>query len=97
MTLYFVGLGLGDERRIGNGFVHFFAVLSGAALVLCLDFLADTAYILLTLYFLPSFIGYMAGFTGISMFAIYPGFVYMNVLMLGFVPFAFWLSLPEIE
>jgi hypothetical protein len=93
-----VGIGLGYlEKRLTNAFTHFFALLAGAALVLCLDILNSTLYILLTLYFLPMFMGYMAGFSGIVMFAVYPGLFYMNVLMLGFAPFAVWRSIPEAE
>ena len=93
-----IGLGVGYmERRLTNAFSHFLSILAGFAIVFCLDFLAETAYILFTMFFLPLFIGYIAGFTGIIMFAVYPGLFYSNLLMIGFAPFAYYLSIPEME
>lgn len=91
------GLGLGDPaRRVFNAFAHFVGVLGGLAYVLCLDFLDSTAYQLISFMF-PIFLGYIGGYTGIIIFAVSPGLLYSNLLMLGFAPFTVWLSIPEAE
>jgi hypothetical protein len=39
----------------------------------------------------------MAGFTGIIIFAVFPGIFYSNLLMIGFAPFTTWLCFPQAE
>jgi len=91
------GLGLGDvERRVVNGFVHFIGVLGGLAFVYCLDFFESMQYILIS-FLAPIFLGYISGYTGIVIFAVYPGLFYSNLFMIGFAPFTLWLCFPEAE
>lgn len=91
------GLGLGDpSRRVFNAFAHFVGVLGGLAYVLCLDFLNDTAHQLISFMF-PLFLGYIGGYTGIIIFAVSPGLLFSNLVMIGFAPFTVWLSIPEAE
>jgi len=91
------GIGLGDpEQRVINGFAHFLAVIGGLAYVLCLDILESTAYQLISFMF-PIFLGYLAAYIGIIIFAVYPGLLYSNLVMIGFTPLTVWLCIPEME
>lgn len=91
------GLGFGDAaKRLVNGFSHFIGVLGGLALVYCLDFFESMQYILIS-FLAPIFLGYISGYTGIVIFAVYPGFFYSNLFMIGLAPFTLWLCFPEAE
>ncbi|MCJ7570703.1 MAG: hypothetical protein MUO82_02335 [Candidatus Thermoplasmatota archaeon] len=91
-----IGLGLGYQgKRLTNAFSHFFALIFGGY-VLCLDFLNSIKYQLISLL-APVLVGYIAGFTGIIIFAVFPGLFYSNLLMIGFAPFTSWLCFPEVE
>lgn len=88
-----VGIGLPDQR-IYNGFTNFLALIGGLAFVLCLDFIEGVRYTLIS-YMLPVLIGYIAGYMGIILFAIYPGFFYANLVMIGLAPYTIWIQVPN--
>jgi hypothetical protein len=86
------GFGLGLEIRLANGFLHFLAIVGGLGLILCCDIIEGILYLLWTFTF-PIFIGYMAGYAGLIMFAVYPGLIYSNFVALGVVPYTFWFQI----
>jgi hypothetical protein len=88
------GVGLGIDQRKFNGFTHFFALVGGLGAVLCFDPTEAILYILIT-YLLPLLVGYLAGYMGFIVFAVYPGLFYSNLVMLGFVPFTIWIQIPN--
>ena len=91
------GIGLGmPDLRIFNGFTSFIGLIGGLGFVLCVDFIEQTIYTLIS-YMLPILIGYMAGYMGLIIFAVYPGSFYSNLVMLGFVPYTFWVQIPNME
>ena len=91
------GLGLGDvTKRTVNSFSHFIGILGGLALIYCLDFFESMQYILIS-FLAPIFLGYISGYTGIIIFAVYPGLFYSNLFMIGFAPYTLWLCFPEAE
>lgn len=90
------GLGIGFRKRMITSFSHFLGVLAGIGYVLCVDFLAGIKYTLIC-FTLPLLLGYIAGYTGIIIFAIFPGLLYSNLAMIGFAPFTIWNLIPNIE
>jgi hypothetical protein len=90
------GFGLGLEIRLANGFLHFLAIVGGLGLIICCDIIEGIIYVLWTFTF-PIFIGYMAGYAGLIMFAVYPGYVYSNFVALGLVPYTFWFQLFSVK
>jgi hypothetical protein len=88
-----LGFGIGFEKRIATGFIHFLAIVGGLGLILCCDFIEGKLYVLWT-YTFPIFIGYMAGYIGLIMFAVFPGYFYSNFIALGLVPYTFWFQIP---
>ena len=87
------GLGLPGQRII-NGFTSFLAAVGGLAAVVCYDWLeTNTIYVLIS-YMLPLLIGYIAGYMGLILFAVEPGYFYSNLVMLGVAPYTLWLQLP---
>ena len=91
------GLGLGMPGMRGvNGFTSFLAIVAGLGVVLCIDFLDQTVYMLIT-YLLPLLIGYFAGYMGFIIFAVEPGTFYSNLVMLGFAPMTAWIQIPDIS
>ena len=91
------GFGIGSgmpDLRVFNGFTHFIGLIGGLGFVLCVDFIEQTAYTLIS-YMFPILIGYMAGYMGLIIFAVYPGSFYSNLAMLGFVPYTLWIQIPN--
>lgn len=91
-----IGLGLGEVYRPVNVFLHFLAIMGGLAWIFCLDPIENILY-QLTSFLLPLFIGYISSYTGLIMFAVYPGFFYSNIVAIGFTPFTTWVLFPPEE
>ena len=89
-----IGLGMPDVRLV-NGFTHFLELVAGLGTVICFDPLEAKLYTIVA-FLLPILIGYLAGYMGIIMFAIYPGTFYANLVMLGVAPLTIWIQFPEI-
>jgi hypothetical protein len=90
------GLGIGIQERLFNGFTHFLALVGGLGAVICLDPIEGTIYTLIS-YLLPVLVGYLAGYMGFIIFAVYPGVLYSNLVMLGFTPLTVWVQFPPVE
>ena len=90
------GIGLGLQQRYFNGFTHFLAIIGGLGAVFCLDPIEGKLYTLMS-YLLPLLIGYFAGYMGFIIFAVQPGLLYSNLVMLGFTPLTMWIQIPSIE
>ena len=89
-----IGLGLGETYRPINVFLHFLAIMGGLAWVYCIDPIEGILYKLQS-FLMPILIGYMSAFTGLIMFAVYPGIFYSNIVALGFTPFTTWIQFPS--
>ncbi len=87
-----IGLGLFGQRII-NAFSSFLAIVGGLALVMCLDPVEKVCYVLFS-YMLPLLIGYVTGYIGLILFAVFPGYFYSNLVMIGFTPYTFWFQIP---
>ncbi|HEC89265.1 MAG TPA: hypothetical protein ENI44_01635 [Thermoplasmatales archaeon] len=88
------GLGLPGQRII-NGFTSFLAIVGGLAAVACYDWLENNTIYILISYMLPVLVGYIAGYIGLIIFAVEPGYFYSNLVMIGIAPYTFWFQIPS--
>ena len=80
--------GIGYEKRLFNSFSFLLAIVP-VGTVLCFDPCECVLYTLTS--FIPLFmLGFLARYTGLIMFAVFPGYFYSNIIALGFVSFTCW-------
>jgi hypothetical protein len=91
--ILFVGGGLG----VGLGFPFiltvgaFLVALFGFGIALCYNIFSNTLYQLYTPSFAPMLIGLLAGFVGLILLPVVPGFFYSNFFAIGAVAYTSWI------
>lgn len=97
--IFFVGGGFGFG--IGFPFIlttgWFFLMLFGFGLVVAYDFAEKVLHQLFTLFFIPMLVGVCAGFMGLLLLPILPGFFYSNLVGLGIVAKTNWRFVPAMN
>ena len=68
--------------------------MGGLAYALCFDTLDGILYSLQS-FLMPVLVGFLPGYTGLLIFAVYPGYFYSNIVVLGFTPFTSWIQIGE--
>ena len=90
-----VGIGFGVPFFLTSG--TFLCALIGGGLVVCYDFANKVLHYMLTLFFIPLLVGFMAGFIGILLLPVIPGFFYSNFFGLGMVAKTSWGFIPPVD
>lgn len=90
-----VGIGFGVPFFLTSG--TFLCALIGGGLVVCYDFANKVLHYMFTLFFIPLLTGFMAGFIGILLLPVIPGFFYSNFFGLGMVAKTSWGFIPPVD
>ncbi|HID25044.1 MAG TPA: hypothetical protein EYP23_01065 [Thermoplasmata archaeon] len=87
--------GIGFRTRVFNIFSFLFVIIIAGA-VACFDPFESILYFDFVFTY-PVLLGFLAGFTGLMMFAVIPGRFYSNLVALGVTSFTFWVLMPPLE